>query len=152
MVIWKRVSALAKATKRLPALWLFKEEPNHYSFDDLCADRQTVWDGVTNNLARQNLRKVARGDRILYYHTGNEKAIVGEMVATTNPFVPEGSDDPKAVAVKVKAVKRWPKPVTLARIKQEASLADWQLVRLSRLSVVPVTEEQWNKVEELGRV
>jgi predicted RNA-binding protein with PUA-like domain len=143
---------LAKRTQQLPALWLFKEEPNHYSFDNLCADQETIWEGVTNNLARQNLRKVARGDRVLYYHTGKEKAIVGEMVVSENPFVEKGNSDPKAVVVKVKAVKRWPKPVTLERIKQEKSLVDWQLLRLPRLSVVPVTEAQWKTVEELSRV
>lgn len=89
---------------------------------------------------------------MLYYHTGKEKAIVGEMVVTESPFVEKGSDDPKAVVVKVKAVKRWPKPVALERIKQEKSLVDWQLLRLPRLSVVPVTETQWKTVEELSRV
>ena len=132
------------------ARWLFKEEPEHYSFTDLEQDRATVWNGVTNNLARQNLRKVRKGDLILYYHTGKEKAVVGEMRAMGNPTTEPGGADPKAVAVKVAPVRRWAAPVPLARIKADPLLADWELVRLPRLSVMPVSEEQWRRLEELS--
>jgi predicted RNA-binding protein with PUA-like domain len=133
------------------ARWLFKEEPDHYNFDDLRRDGTTVWDGITNNLARQNLRRVRRGDRILYYHTGKEKAVVGEAVAVGDAGPDPAGDDPNAVVVKVRAVRELPHPVPLARIKTDEALAGWDLVRLPRLSVLPVTDEQWRRVEELSR-
>lgn len=133
------------------AAWLLKEEPEHYSYTDLERDGATLWDGVTNALARQNLRKIVRGDRLLIYHTGKEKAVVGEAVAVSGPVADPNDNDPKAVAIRVKVVRRLPHPVSLARIKAEPTLADWELVRLSRLSVVPVREEQWRRVEELSR-
>jgi predicted RNA-binding protein with PUA-like domain len=133
------------------ALWLFKEEPDHYSFDDLRRDGTTSWDGVTNALARQNLRKVRSGDRVLYYHTGKEKAIVGEMKVVGQPRPDPEDDDPKSVVVEVQAVRKLQHPVALATIKKEKALADWDLVRLPRLSVMPVTERQWRRVVELAK-
>ncbi len=132
------------------ALWLFKEEPDHYNYAELEKDKTTWWDGVENALARQHLRQVRRGDRVLYYHTGKEKAVVGEMEVVSDPKADPDSDDPKAVVVQVKAVRRLPRPVPLSRIKAEPELADWQLVRLPRLSVMPVTEEQWRCVAALS--
>ncbi len=133
------------------AYWLFKEEPEHYGFGDLERDGKTVWDGITNNLARLNLRKVCRGDRILFYHTGKEKAVVGEMKAISACRAAPTDDDPKAVVVEVQPVRRLQRPVTLERIKEDPQLATWDLVRLSRLSVVPVSAEQWRRVKELSR-
>jgi predicted RNA-binding protein with PUA-like domain len=131
--------------------WLFKEEPTHYSYDDLERDRQTVWDGIDNNLARKNLRTVQPGDRVLYYHTGTERAVVGEMRVLSAPKPdPARPEDKAAVVVEVEAVRRWPKPVTLERIKQEPLLKTWELVRLPRLSVVPVSAEQWQRLEEMA--
>jgi len=130
--------------------WLFKEEPTHYSYADLERDKTTVWEGIENNLARQNLRKVKKGDRVLYYHTGKERAIVGEMRVVAAPEADPNSSDPKAVVVRVEAVRRWPKAVTLDDIKRDALLNSWDLVRLPRLSVVPVSPEQWERLEELG--
>lgn len=132
-----------------PGLWLFKSEPDCYSFHQLEQDGSTLWDGITNALARQNLKKVRKGDRVLYYHTGKEKAIVGEMTVLCDPFVPADSDDPHAVAVQVQVGRRWPQPLTLQKIKAEPSLTDWELVRLPRLSVVPVTSLQWKRLEDL---
>ena len=129
--------------------WLFKEEPNHYGYNDLERDGETLWDGVENALARKNLRLIKVGDAVLYYHTGKEKAIVGEMRVTEGPMPDPASDDPNAVVVKVKPVRRWHHPVSLERIKKEASLASWELVRIGRLSVMPVTAEQWRRVLEL---
>jgi predicted RNA-binding protein with PUA-like domain len=131
------------------ALWLFKEEPTHYSFADLESDGGTVWNGIANPTALQNLRKVKRGDRVFYYHTGKEKAVVGEMRATSDARTI--SDDPKSVEVEVTAVKKLARPVTLAEIKKDPALSSWELVRISRLSIVPVTEVQWQRVEELSR-
>jgi len=133
------------------ARWLFKEEPEHYSFADLERDGSTLWDGVTNNLARLNLRKVKKGDRIFFYHTGKEKAVVGEMQAVADARPDPAGSDPKAVVVEVKAAHELPAPVSLARIKADPTLADWALVRMSRLSVMPVSDQQWQRVEELAR-
>ena len=130
--------------------WLFKEEPNHYSYNDLVRDGSTIWEGVTNNLARQNLRKVRAGDRVLYYHTGQERAIVGEKLVVEAPTTAPGESDPKAVAVTVAAVRRWPQPVTLAQIKADAAFVAWDLLRLSRLSVMAVSPDQWRRLERLG--
>jgi predicted RNA-binding protein with PUA-like domain len=123
------------------ALWLFKTEPDCYNFADLRRDGRTVWDGVTNALALKHLRQVRAGDRVWFYHTGNEKAVVGEIVV-------ESADG--AGTVVVRPVRPLEHPVTLARIKAEKALAGWELVRLPRLSVVPVTEAQWRRVEELA--
>lgn len=132
-----------------PPKWLFKEEPEHYSYADLERDGMTLWQGVSNPLARKNLRNAQVGDRVLYYHTGKERAIVGEMRVVEGPMPDSDSDDPKAVVVRVEAAGRWSVPLTLERIKREKLLAAWELVRLPRLSVVPITAEQWQRLENL---
>src|SRR5215471_3642661 len=132
------------------ASWLFKEEPEHYSYSDLERDGTTLWDGVTNALARQNLRKVRKGDRILFYHTGKEKAVVGEMIALSNAGTDPNDADPKAVVVKVKPVRKMPGCVSLKRIKAEPALAGWDLLRNSRLSVMPVSDAQWRQIEVMS--
>jgi predicted RNA-binding protein with PUA-like domain len=133
------------------ARWLFKSEPDCYSYSDLERDRSTVWDGITNALARKHLREVQPGDKIWFYHTGGEKAVVGLMEAVSGPQSDPNDDDPKAVVVEVKPVRKLKQPVTLARIKADPLLADWVLVRNSRLSVVPVSPDQWRRVEELAK-
>jgi len=130
--------------------WLFKEEPSHYGYDDLERDGSAVWDGVTNALALKHLRQVRPGDRVLLYHTGKEKAVVGEMEVVTGPASDPGADDDKLVVVTVRPVRRLQHSVPLSRIKADPRLARWELVRLPRLSVVPVTDEQWRRVEELS--
>ncbi len=144
------MGSAAKKAEAPAGGWLFKEEPNHYSFKDLEKDGSAVWDGVTNNLARQNLRKVRPGDRVLYYHTGKERAIVGEMLVLEGPGPDPASDDPKSVVVKVQAVRAWPQPVTLEQIKQDAAFAGWDLLRLSRLSVLAVSADQWRRLEKMA--
>jgi predicted RNA-binding protein with PUA-like domain len=129
--------------------WLFKEEPTHYSFAQLQREGRTVWDGVRNALARQNLRQVRKDDRVLFYHTGKEKAIVGEMRVVKDPWTDPEADDPKEVLVEVEAVRLLPQPVSLARIKNDPLLAAWDLVRLPRLSVMPVSDEQWRRIEQM---
>jgi predicted RNA-binding protein with PUA-like domain len=136
------------AEKGKKGYWLFKQEPTCYSYADLERDGQTTWDGVTNSLAQQNLRRVRKGDRVLLYHTGKEKAVVGEMVVVSEPHAAT-ADDSSAVVLEVRPVRRLA-PVSLARIKEDASLRGWDLVRLPRLSVVPVTPAQWQRVEELS--
>jgi predicted RNA-binding protein with PUA-like domain len=136
-------------TRTEPAKWLFKEEPEVYNFSDLERDGTTLWQGINNPLARKNLRNVTIGDRALYYHTGKERAIVGEMQITEGPMPDPDSDDSKAVVVRVEAAGRWPVPLTLERIKKDKVLAAWDLVRLPRLSVVPISPAQWERLQEL---
>jgi predicted RNA-binding protein with PUA-like domain len=132
------------------ALWLFKVEPDCYSFADLKRDKSTVWDGVTNALAQKHLRSVTKGDRVLYYHTGDEKAVVGVAEVTAGP-TPDPSDPAgKLVVVTVKPVRALKRPVTLAEIKADAAFAGWELVRVPRLSVMPVSEGQWSAVEAMS--
>lgn len=131
------------------ALWLCKQEPGCYSFDDLVRDGRTVWDGVSNALARKHLRQMKPGDRVLFYHTGKEKAIVGEMVVASEPRSDPNGDDAD-VAVDLKPVGKLARPVGLAEIKADKTLANWDLVRLPRLSVVPVTESQWKRVAAMA--
>jgi predicted RNA-binding protein with PUA-like domain len=128
--------------------WLFKQEPGCYSYSDLERDRRTVWDGVSNKLAQRYLRQVRVGDRVLFYHTGDERAVVGEMVVVAGPQ--PASTTAGEVVVEVEAVRRL-SPVTLARIKADPTLRDWELVRLPRLSIVPVTAWQWQRVEQLSQ-
>lgn len=131
--------------------WLFKQEPDQYSYDDLVRDGRTVWDGVGNALARQHLRQARPGDRVLFYATGKVKAVVGEMRIVEGPMqAPD--DDPKSVVVVVEPVRALARPVSLALIKDDETLADWELVRLPRLSVMPVTKAQWERIEALGRM
>src|SRR5262249_36261062 len=131
--------------------WLFKEEPEHYNYADLERDGETLWSGVRNPLARQNLSQVKRGERIFYYHTGKKKAGAGGVEAVDNPMPDPNDSDPKAVVVKVKPVRRLPHPVTLKQIKEDPKLAQWDLVRLSRLSIVPVSDAQWRRVLEMSQ-
>jgi predicted RNA-binding protein with PUA-like domain len=130
--------------------WLFKEEPDHYSLEQLFRDKRTVWDGVENNLALKHLRSVEKGDRVLYYHTGTEKAVVGVMEVVKGPYRDPTRDDDRFVVVDVKPVRRLDRPVSLAEIKANPEFADFALVRNSRLSVMPVTGEQWAEIERLS--
>jgi predicted RNA-binding protein with PUA-like domain len=132
------------------ALWLFKEEPDSYSFDDLVRDGSAVWDGVTNALAQKHLRAVKAGDRVFFYHTGDQKAVVGVMEATADPTPAPGDASGKFVAVTVKPVRKLKHPVTLAAIKADRAFADWELVRVPRLSVMPVSEERWKRIEAMS--
>jgi len=138
-------------SKKLAGGWLFKEEPSCFSYFDLEKAGSTLWSGVKNALARKHLRSLQLGDRVLYYHTGKERAIVGEMRVATAPTTDPKSDDPKSVVVKVEPVQRWDPPVTLVQIKADPVFADWELLRISRLSVMPVTAKQWQRLEEICR-
>jgi predicted RNA-binding protein with PUA-like domain len=130
--------------------WLFKEEPTHYSFDALAKDKRTVWSGVKNPLAQKHLHAVKRGDRIFYYHTGDEKAVVGVAEALGDAYADPGEESGKAAVVDVAPVRKLARPVTLAEIKADPSFADFPLVRLSRLSVMPVSDAEWKRIEKLS--
>ena len=134
------------------AMWLCKQEPSCYSYDDLARDGSTVWDGVKNPLARKHLRQMRPGDRVLYYHTGKEKAVVGKMAVAGEPGPDPNSKDEAAVVVPMRPVRKFAAPVTLAAIKADPQLASWQLVTFTRLSVVPVSAAQWQRVEKLAEV
>ena len=127
--------------------WLFKEEPTNYSFDALVKDKNTVWSGVRNPLAQKHLRSVTKGDRIFYYHTGDEKAVVGICTALADAYSDPDDASGKAAVVDVAPVKKLARPVTLAEIKADASFKDFPLVRISRLSVMPVTDAEWTRIE-----
>ena len=132
------------------AYWLFKQEPSSYSYSQLESDGRTVWDGVSNNLALKHLRSVRKGDKAFFYHTGDEKQIVGIIEITTDP-----RPDPKdksLVIVDVKPAGRLAKPITLAAIKDDPEFAGWELVRISRLSVMPVPPKLWDKVVKNGQM
>ena len=130
-------------------LWLFKTEPDNYSYADLERDGQTMWDGVANNLALKYLREVKTGDRALIYHTGEQRQIVGVAEVTRGFYVNPNFDDEKLAVCDVSAREALETPITLAQIKAEPKLEDWALVRNSRLSVVPVTEQQWQIAQGL---
>ena len=120
------------------ARWLFKTEPSEFSYDDLERAGETVWDGIANALALIHLRKVRKGDLIVLYHTGGEKAAVGLVRAASDPYPDPKARDDKRVVVDLVPYRRWKTPVPLAAVKRDARLKDWELVTFSRLSVMPV--------------
>ena len=130
--------------------WLFKEEPANYSFDALVEDKQTVWSGVRNPLAQKHLRSVKKGDRIFYYHTGDEKAVVGIARALGAAYPDPQDKAGKLSVVDVGPVKKLPRPVTLAEIKADAAFKMFPLVRISRLSVMPVSDDEWKRIEDMA--
>jgi len=130
--------------------WLFKEEPTHYSFDDFAKDGKTVWSGVRNPLAQRHLHTVTKGDRIFYYHTGGEKAVVGIAKALRDAYPDPDDGTGKAAVVDLAPVRKLPRPVTLAEIKADPAFKTFPLVRISRLSVMPVTDEEWSRIEKLA--
>ena len=130
--------------------WLVKEEPTHYAFDALMRDKRAVWSGVRNALAQRHLRAVKKGDRVFYYHTGKEKAIVGIARAASDPYPDPEDKSGKYVAVDLAPSERLPRPVTLAEIKADPAFKDFPLVRIARLSVMPVSDAEWARIEALA--
>jgi predicted RNA-binding protein with PUA-like domain len=132
--------------------WLFKEEPTHYSFDDLVREGKTSWSGVRNPLAQKHLRQVRKGDRIFYYHTGNEKAVVAIAKAASDAYDDPKDKTGKLATVDVVPVEKLPRPVTLAEIKAKPAFRSFPLVRISRLSVMPVSDKEWAEIERMAGV
>ncbi len=130
--------------------WLFKEEPSSYSYDAFQKDKKTVWSGVKNPVAQRNLRSVKKGDNVFYYHTGDEKSVVGIARAARDAYPDPKDKTGKAHVVDIVPVKKLARPVTLAEIKADPFFKDFALVRISRLSVMPVTDAQWKKIETLA--
>jgi len=134
----------------MPNYWIVKTEPSTYSFDDLARQKTAVWDGVKNNLALKHLRQMQPGDRVLVYHTGDEKAVVGVAEVASEAYPDAKDKDAKLAVVDLKAGERLPRPVPLAEIKRERAFADLALVRIGRLSVMPASAEQYKRLLALG--
>ena len=131
--------------------WLFKEEPSNYSYDDLARDGRTSWTGVRNPLAQKHLRTVGKGDRIFFYHTGDQKAVVGIAKAAAAAYPDPVDETGKLYAVDVLPVRKLKQPVTLAAVKADKYFASFALTRVPRLSVMPVTDDEWDRIEAMGR-
>jgi len=131
--------------------WLVKQEPEDYSWDDFVRDGRTVWTGVRNYAARNNLRAMLPGDAVLFYHSGESKSVVGVAKVAKAAFPDPTADEEGWVAVELTPVEPLPKPVTLAQIKAEASLQAIALVRQSRLSVLPLKAAEFARIKKLGK-
>lgn len=133
------------------AYWLVKSEPETWSWDDQVKAKTTGWDGVRNHQAANNMKAMALGDLAFFYHSGDERQIVG-IVEVTKLYRPDPSDESGRFGmVDVKAVKPFAEPVTLAQIKADPRLKDLTLVRNSRLSVQPVDKASWTQICKLGK-
>ena len=133
------------------AQWLVKEEPEHYAYSQLERDGKTVWSGVKNPLAQKHLRSIRKGDRILYYHTGKEKAVVATAKAAGDAYADPADRSGKLYAVDIVPEAPLAHRVTLADIKADAAFASFALVRMSRLSVMPVSDAEWTRIERMSR-
>ena len=126
--------------------WILKTDTDTYPFDQLVRERRAVWDGVTNALALKHIRGMAKGDQAFIYHSGDEKALVGLARIVSDPYPDPKATDAKLTVVDIEAGDRLPRPVTLAEVKADPAFADLGLVRMSRLSVIPVPPEQWKRL------
>ncbi len=133
------------------ANWLLKTEPDTYSIDDLTRDQTTMWDGVSNATALTHLRAMKKGDRILIYHTGKEKAVVGTAGVSSGPVADPKLDDAKLVVVELKAGEKLKRAVPLSELRTDAAFRGWDLLRIGRLSVVPTSDAMWDRVLQLSR-
>jgi len=131
--------------------WLFKTEPSVYSYQQLEKDKKTVWDGVGNNLALKNLKDIKKGEQVFIYHTGDEKAAVGVARALGSAYPDPEKDDPKMLVVDIEPVRALKRPVTLAEVKAHPKLKNFDLVRNSRLSIMKVSDEQWEIMEGMAK-
>lgn len=129
--------------------WLLKTEPSTYSFADLVRDKRTTWDGVSNPVALKNIRAMKKGDEALIYHTGDEKAIVGLATIASDPYPDPKDPDPRLVVVDLTPLKPLPHPITLKAVKADPRFEEFALVRIGRLSVMPVSPEQWKALQTL---
>jgi len=132
--------------------WLLKTEPESYSWDQLVKDRTTNWSGVRSPAGRANLMKMKKGDRAFFYHTGDERRVVGVCEVVKESYPDPSDETGRFVQVDVRAVAPVPHPVTLAAIKAEPKLAEMRLVREGRLSVSPVTAQEWQLVGKMGGI
>jgi predicted RNA-binding protein with PUA-like domain len=126
--------------------WLFKTEPTAYSWDQLERDGRTVWDGVKNALALRHLAAIAKGDEVLVYHTGDEKAVVGTARVVRGAYPDPKQQDARLVVVEIEAGRRLRRAVPLAEMRKNGKLVGFDLLRLPRLSVMPVSASQWTEI------
>jgi len=131
--------------------WLVKEEPEHYSFGQFSKEGSTVWAGVRNPVAQRHLREMKKGDRVFFYHTGKEKAIVGTATVSRTAYPDPQDKAGSLVVVELAAGKPLPRPVTLKEVKAEKRFATMPLVRIARLSVQPVSDDEWSLIEEISK-
>jgi predicted RNA-binding protein with PUA-like domain len=131
-------------------MWLLKTEPDCYSWNDFTRDKKTVWEGVSNALALKHMRTVKKGDAAFIYHTGDEKQIIGIAHVTSNPYPDPKQDDERLVVFDVKLGKKLARPITLSEIKLDKAFEGWDLIRNSRLSVMPVPAKMWERIEKLA--
>jgi predicted RNA-binding protein with PUA-like domain len=131
--------------------WLVKQEPESYSFSDFQKEGKTEWTGVRNYTARNNLKEMKVGDRVFYYHSGEERAVVGQASVTKTSFPDPTAKEESWVAVELEAGKALKNPVTLAAIKANPKLAEMKLVKLSRLSVSPVAKAEWDEIVAMSK-
>jgi predicted RNA-binding protein with PUA-like domain len=132
------------------AYWILKTDADTYPFDQLERERRTVWDGVTNALALKHIRSMAPGDTVLIYHSNVGKDLVGLARVASAPYADPKHNDPKLAVVDIETDRRLPKPVSLAAVKADPAFAELGLVRMSRLSVIPVPADQWKKLLQMG--
>ncbi len=133
------------------AYWLLKTEPDCYAWTDLVRDKKAVWDGIANNLALKHLRTAKKGDLALIYHTGDERQAVGVAQITSEAYADPKEQDEKLAVVDIKPKAALKRPITLDEIKADPAFAGWDLLRNSRLSVVPVPEKLWKRIEDLSK-
>jgi predicted RNA-binding protein with PUA-like domain len=132
------------------AYWLIKSEPEVYGWDQLVKDKQTRWDGIRNYAARNHLRSMKKGDQIFFYHSNKGTEIVGIATVSKEHYQDPSTTETAWLAVDIKPMKKLKTPVSLDQIKKEKKLSQMALVRIGRLSVQPVTEEEWNLVMKMG--
>jgi len=135
----------------MPNRWLFKTKPDDYSYDDLERDQRVRWSGVRNSITLKNLREVRLGDQILIYHEGDENAVVGMAEAVTDAYPDPKEDDASVVVVEIKPKRKFAEPVLLAEIRASRALGDFDPARLPLLSVMPVSNMEWQVIQELSR-
>lgn len=133
------------------AYWLLKTEPDCYSWDDLARDKSAVWDGVSNAVALKHIRNMKKGDLALVYHTGDQRQAVGIAQVTSNPYADPKEDDERLAVVDLKPKQKLRQPVSLSDIKADKTFEGWELLRIGRLSVVPVPPAMWDRILELSQ-
>lgn len=132
------------------AHWLLKTEPDCYAWENLARDKRTAWDGVANNTALKHLRSMKKGDDAVVYHTGGERCAVGIAKIVSDPYPDPKEEDDRLVVVDLKPTRKLVRPVTLDEIRADKAFVGWDLLRISRLSVVPVPDKMWNRLLELS--
>lgn len=134
--------------------WLAKQEPSGprgYNFETLKKDKTTIWDGVHNNLALKHMREIKKGDLVLFYHTGDERQIVGIMEVISDPYPNPKEDNKRFIVFDVKYKKSLKRPITLDELKKQKKFQNWELIRISRLSVMPVPQQIWDTIIDISQ-